>query len=83
LRFVIPGKAGRPVGRLHVVSQPAWTKTDNTPILVLNLTARGEPLEGGIEGAFGFFELGRKWIVKGFAELTTAEMHKVWERIDG
>lgn len=83
LRFVIPGDVGKPAGRLHVISQPAWKKSDNTPILVLSLTARGEPLGEGVEGAFRFFELGRKWIVKGFAELTTAEMHKVWGRIDG
>jgi len=82
LRFVIPGEAGKTVGRLHVVLQPAWKKGDNTPILVLNLTARGEPLGEGIEGAFAFFNLGRRWIVKGFADLTTPEMHRVWERTD-
>jgi uncharacterized protein (TIGR04255 family) len=82
LRFVIPGEAGKPVGRFHAVLQPAWKKADNTPIFVLNLTARGEPLGEGIEGAFTFFDLGRKWIVKGFADLTTPEMQQVWERID-
>ncbi|MEK7408566.1 MAG: TIGR04255 family protein [Acidobacteriota bacterium] len=83
LRFVIHGEAGKPVGRLHVALQPVWKKADGSPILALNLTARGAPLEEGIEGAFAFFDLGRRWIVKGFADLTTAEMHRVWERIDG
>ncbi len=83
LRFVMRDESGKPFGRLHVISQPAWKKTDNTPIMVLNLTARGAPLGEGIEGAFRFFELGRRWIVKGFAELTTSEMQKAWERIDG
>ena len=82
LRFVIPGEVGNPAGRLHVVSQPAWKKADNTPILSLNVTARGEPLGEGIDGAFAFFELGRRWIVKGFADLTTPEMHRAWERTD-
>jgi len=82
LRFVIRNEAGAPVGRLHVAVQPAWKKADNSPILALNLTARGAPLGEGIVGAFAFFDLGRRWIVKGFADLTTPEMHQVWERID-
>lgn len=76
IRFVICDETGNQVGRLHVLSQPAWKKTDKTPILVLNLTARGKPVDGGIEGAFRFFELGRRWIVRGFADLTTPQMHK-------
>ncbi len=83
LRFVMRDDGGKPMGRLHVMSQAAWKKADNAPILILNLTARGEPAGEGIEGAFRFFEIGRRWIVKGFAELTTTQMHKAWERIDG
>jgi len=82
MRFIIRDEAGKPIGRLHVALQPAWKKTDNSPILTMNLTARGAPLGEGIEGAFAFFDLGRRWIVKGFADLTTPEMHRVWERID-
>jgi uncharacterized protein (TIGR04255 family) len=82
MRFVIPDETGQPIGRLHVVVHPAWKKTDNSPILALNLTARGGPIGDGIEGAFAFFDLARKWIVKGFADLTTPEMQRVWERID-
>ena len=82
VRFVIPDGTGKPIGRLHVIAQPAWKKTDNSPILALNLTARGAPIGEGIEGAFAFFDLGRRWIVKGFTDLTTPEMHRVWERID-
>ncbi len=82
IRFVIPDGTGKPIGRLHLVVDPAWKKTDNSPILALNLTARGGPIGEGIEGAFAFFDLGRRWIVKGFADLTTPEMHRVWERIE-
>ena len=82
LRFVILAEEGKPIGRLHVALQPAWKKADNSPILVMTLTARGAPLGEDIEGAFAFFELGRRWIVKGFADLTTPEMHRAWERID-
>ena len=79
LRFIIPDNQGKAIGRLHATIQPAWRRTDNRPILALNLTARGKPLHEGIEGAFAFFDLGREWIVKGFRDLTTPEMHRVWE----
>ncbi len=83
MRFVIPDPDGNPIGRLHAVLQPAWKKSDNSPILVLNLTARGAPIGHGVDGAFSFFDLGRKWIGHGFADLTTPEMQRMWERIDG
>jgi uncharacterized protein (TIGR04255 family) len=80
MRFVIPGE-GKPAGRLHVAFQPARKKTDNSPLFLMTLTARGAPLGDGMEGAFAFFDLGRPWIVKAFADLTTPGMHLVWERI--
>ena len=82
LRFVIRDEARKPIGRLHVAFQPGWKKPDDSPIFTLNLTARGAPLTEGIEGAFSFFDLGRKWIVKGFEDLTTPDMQRTWERID-
>ena len=62
LRFVISNEAGKPVGRLHVAIQPALKKADNSPILAVNVTARGAPLVEGVDGAFEFRicgELGR------------------------
>jgi hypothetical protein len=82
LRFVISNEAGKSVGRLHVAIQPALKKADNSPILTMNLTARGAPLGEGVEGAFQFLELGRRWIVKGFVDLTTPDMWRAWERTD-
>ena len=81
-RFVIPDETGKPIGRLHVVVHPAWKKEDNSPLLILNMTARGVPTGEGIAGAFAFFDVGRRWIVKGFADLTTPEMQRVWERVN-
>lgn len=83
LRYSIPGPAGEPIGRLHVTCQPGWKKTDGSPLLVLTLTARGRPLGRGTDDAFGFFDLGREWIVRAFADLTSPDMHRAWERIDG
>jgi hypothetical protein len=54
---------------------------DNRPILVMNLTARGEPAEPTNEGVLSFVDRGREMIVRGFASITSPEMHKVWRRI--
>jgi uncharacterized protein (TIGR04255 family) len=82
IRFAIPGEPGAKIGRLNVSVQPAWRTSDRSPALVMNLTARGEPLGEGMPGAFRFFDLARNWIVKGFADLTTEEMHRAWNRVD-
>ena len=81
-RFVIRSDSGGPLGRLHTSLASAWKAEGQSPILVLTLTARGAPMGHGIDGAFAFLDLGREWIVKGFAELTTTDMHRVWGRID-
>jgi len=76
-RFVIPADDGTPVGRLHAEIQPAFRASDNKAMYVFQLTARGQAGE-----SFEFLDLGRKWIVKSFAALTTPQMHRVWKRKD-
>ena len=71
-----------PVGRLHVGVQPSWSVADGRPVWVMNLMARGIPIGAGIEGAFKFFNLGREWVVRGFADLTSDSMQRRWERVD-
>ena len=68
-------------GRLHVMVRPAWD-ANKRRFWTLNLMARGGPKRDGIEGAFAFFDMGREWIVRGFADLTTESMHRNWERVD-
>lgn len=72
-RFVIPGTDGKPVGRLHVDVQPAVRTSDNLPMYVLHLTARGQ-VGVGVD----FFDIGREWIVTTFKKLTTSSMHRIW-----
>ncbi|HEV2501413.1 MAG TPA: TIGR04255 family protein [Terriglobia bacterium] len=79
LRYLIPGGDQNPVGRLHVDLQPAL-KEDQTPIFVLNITARCNPIPRGLEGVYKSFELCHEWIVKGFASITTRSMHQIWRR---
>jgi uncharacterized protein (TIGR04255 family) len=76
--FAIPDDdAGSFAGRLHVTVQPVTRLTDGKPMFVMELTARGQVGDG-----MEFFNLGRKWIVKSFAELTTPLMHGIWKRKD-
>ena len=74
-RFPIRDGSGQPVGRLHADVQAALRIPDGKPMFVLSLTARGY-----LGQSTEFFDLGREWIVRSFAEMTTKEMHRVWGR---
>ncbi len=74
-RFPISDQSGGFVGRLQVTLQPVRRLSDGVPMFLLDLTARGQIGEGT-----DFFDLGREWIVRSFAELTTPAMHKIWGR---
>jgi len=72
-RFVIPGEEGMPIGRLHVDLQPAIRTSDNHPMYVMEITARGQMGDG-----LDFLDIGREWIVQTFKRLTSNPMHHVW-----
>jgi hypothetical protein len=80
VRYIIPDADGSPLGRLLVGVDPAFRTEDDRPIYVLILTARGRPTSDGIEGAIGFLDVGREWIVRAFTSLTSPRMHEVWGR---
>jgi len=80
LRFLIPDQAGKPIGRLHITIDPGYRRSDNQPLFIINLTARGAPCGEGIDGVMSFLDLGREWVVRGFASITTPKMHQIWRR---
>jgi uncharacterized protein (TIGR04255 family) len=82
LRYVIPGEpsSDKPRGRLHMNVVPVITKAKR-PALILTIIARCTP-NGSLEDAVVCLDLAHKWIVKGFASITTKEMHRVWGRKD-
>jgi uncharacterized protein (TIGR04255 family) len=83
LRFVIPGPdPTHPLGRLHAQIEPRYRRQDNSPLLSLTMTARLRPMAKDLAGAMSSLDLGREWIVRGFAALTADPMHKIWERCD-
>ena len=79
-RYVILNTIGEPVGRLHVAVEPVYRSADDVPMFALTLTARGRPLSDGVSGVLEFLDLGRQWIVRTFASITTPKMHALWRR---
>jgi hypothetical protein len=59
---------------------PVFHIKDGTPRLRLSLTARGRPQQEGTAGVLQFLDLGREYVVRTFAAITTSEMHEVWRR---
>lgn len=73
-RYVMPNNQGR----LYVSIQPVIRARDAMEVLQLNLTARGAPVSSKTEDVFNWLDLGRQWIVEGFTDFTTNEMHNLW-----
>lgn len=71
----------KPVGRLHTKIETATRNKDGVAILRLSLTGRGLPVEAGVKGILPFFDLARSAIVRNFTEITTDDMHRIWERV--
>lgn len=73
IRYPIYNPDGKWIGRLHVDVQPALRASDKKPMYVMNLTARGM-----LGTNYEFFDVGRRYIVESFKNLTTPHMHKIW-----
>lgn len=76
--YVIPGDEGSPLGRLHVAVDRARAGEERQPIVLLSLTARGAPRANEVSAVLEFLDLGRRWVVKGFVDMTTAAFHRRW-----
>lgn len=79
-RYVLKDEMDKPWGRLHVAATPAMRATDNQPVVRLSLTARGNPPTHDMEGAMNTLDAGHEAVVRGFASITTPEMHAAWRR---
>lgn len=78
--FLIVDDAQKARGRLHTSLVSGFLREGSKRMLALTLTARGAPMGSGVDGALEFLDLGRRWIVRGFTDLTTDRMHKAWGR---
>lgn len=79
-QYVISGDTGVPCGRLYVSADPSYLMPDKTPMYLMKLTFRGTPQGPTTAGIVKAMDLGHEWIVRGFASLTSSEMHKAWRR---
>jgi uncharacterized protein (TIGR04255 family) len=78
-RYLIPnGEASR--GRLTISLSSAVSIPEAVPIWTMSLTTRLRPSSDDTQDALRALDLGREWVVRGFVELTSEEMHELWGR---
>jgi uncharacterized protein (TIGR04255 family) len=78
--YIAKDESGAPSARFYVQMSSGFQTGSNEPIFSMNLTFRGRPLSDDYDGVKRFFDLGHNWVVGGFDELTTEQMHDVWNR---
>jgi len=66
------------VGRLHVSVKQGIRHRDGSAVLLCELTARGMPCTADGDAISAWFDIGRRWIVEGFTDLTADHMHRQW-----
>jgi len=83
-RYVIPREDGTPIGRLFVSVEPHYAFDREPPhhVYSMRLTVRAKPQGADMSDVIGAMNVGHEWIVKGFASLTSKEMHRSWGRLD-
>ena len=74
IRYSMPNDQGR----LYISLQPVIRARDGVEVLQLNLTTRGAPTSTKTDDVFKWLDLGRQWIIEGFTDFTTEEMHREW-----
>jgi len=73
--FRLPDDAGR----LHITIQTGFKRPDNSPILILEMKARGMAKDQSFDSIWKWFDLAHEWIVKGFADLTDKTLQsRLW-----
>ena len=65
-------------GRLHISTEPVVRGRDSKEVLQITLTARGAPKSGMTKDLLEWMDLGRNWVVNGFVDFTTVQMHERW-----
>lgn len=67
-------------GRLRISMQPVLRARDGMELLQLDVSATGRPTSSKTVDILDWLDLGREWVVKGFTDFTTTEMHSKWRR---
>lgn len=75
--FVLPEQSGR----LHTTIRNTARQVDDKPLLLFELTARGMPPDKSKESMWEWFDQSHDWIVRAFADMTSAKVRKnVWRQ---
>lgn len=82
-QYVITAGRPEPAGRLYCSVEPALEASEDRPIYLMRMTARGQPRTADLDGIMTFFDLGHEWIVRDFTSITAHQAHQLWERQDG
>jgi len=82
LTFEIPGETSVR-GRLSVSMLSAVHNETGQPMWAMTLTARILAADGGIDAALRALDDGHEWVVNGFENLTSEEMHARWHTVGG
>jgi len=68
-------------GRLHTAIRQMQRPTDQEPVLLFELTARGIPRDRSRDSMWAWFDLAHEWIVRGFTDLTAENVRRnVWKQ---
>lgn len=67
-------------GRLHVQLLPVIRHADAAESLQLTIIARGRPASSAIADLLQWLDLGREWVVRGFADFTSGTIQGLWQR---
>lgn len=78
LTFPMPDVGREPV-RLYVAVDPV-TRWDGVPLVLLNLTVRGGPVDATLEATLEFMDRAHEHVVRSFEELTVESLHSQWGR---
>ena len=79
---IVRGADGTPMARLVCELNTGFREGTNERIYRLALTSRGAPETDEIEGALGFMRIAHKDIVMKFTDITTANAHRRWRKLD-
>ncbi|HEX9756831.1 MAG TPA: TIGR04255 family protein [Nitrospiria bacterium] len=71
---------GEGKGSLTVKLDHGTLIKEKNKVYILDLTARGMGESTNKEDIFKWFDLAHEWVVRGFTDLTTPEIQKIWER---
>src|SRR5262249_6233749 len=79
LRWILRDGESDPIGRLYLSVQPAFRRSDERPMFVMESSARGKPLGPGLEGAVAFLDYAHEKLVECFLQITRQGMQQIWK----